>query len=151
MPTSLSIVRRYFPDVEKVVDGTKSITVHITPADSKRATKKNHSACALAVACRDQEDADGVIVAINTVYVIKGTRAFRYKNLESTSREIVSFDREAGFEPGDYRLRPPFEGEKLGRDPRGKKHGKDDGNNKRKAPQHITTNIRTSLNSGGAQ
>lgn len=147
MATALSIVQRFFPQVEKVVDGTKDITIHISKEGAKKATRKNHNHCALAEACKEQEAADGVIVSIRTVYVIKGKRAFRYHNLESTSREIVSFDREAGFEPGDYRLKPPSR--KLGESPSGKGHGPQNRPDGNRAPNHVTTNIRTSLGHGG--
>lgn len=144
MPTSLSIVRRYFPDVEKVVDGTRKITVHITPADSKRSTMRDHSACALAKAAMEQERADGAIVSINTAYIIAGSKATRYRLPESTAREIVSFDRAAGFEPGDYQLNPP---QRKSDSRKGDRHRKP-----RKAVfRHVTTNIRTSLNHGGGE
>jgi hypothetical protein len=58
--------------------------------------------------------ADGVIVAVTKAYVIIGNRATRYALPESVSREVVSFDREAGFAPGVYMMRPPKPTDKLG-------------------------------------
>lgn len=149
MPSALGIVKTYFPAVEKVVDGTKKITVTVTKEDNRKATKKNHSSCVLANCVKTQEEATGVIVGIRTVYVVKGNLAFRYHTLETTSREIVSFDREAGFEPGEYTLIPVTKTQRFGetngrKEPSGKRTGEVKSNRK-----HFTTNVRTSL-AGGA-
>jgi hypothetical protein len=103
---SLAIVRKYFPKVTEVEDGDTKLQVEVTSADSKSAAVRNHEACAMAVACKRKFKADGVIVSISTAYIIKGKKAIRYEVPEAVQREIVSFDREAGFAPGEYELRP---------------------------------------------
>jgi hypothetical protein len=112
--TALMIVQVYFPDVKKVVDADEAIEIEVTKADNKSAKVRNHNACALAVSCKRTLHLDGVIVSINTAYLIKGNKATRYKLPESVSREIVSFDREGGFDEGSYKLNPVHKGQRLG-------------------------------------
>ncbi len=105
MATALQIVKRFYPDVTTVVDSKRSIKVEVTKADAHKSAVKNHNDCALAVACRrSMGDVDGVIICVKTSYLIKGTKAIRFTNPESVSREVTSFDRDAGFEPGTYHL-----------------------------------------------
>jgi hypothetical protein len=104
---ALSIVRAYFPGVHTVVDGHRPITIVVTPEDNRDSVVLDHRNCALAVACKRQQKADGVIIGIKTAYLIKGKVATRYNLGESTSREIVSFDRNGGFFDGNYDLMPP--------------------------------------------
>ena len=115
MPRSaLMIVQQYFPDVKKVSDADEAIEIEVTKADNKSAKVRNHNACALAVSCKRSLHLDGVIVSINTAYLIKGTKATRYKLPESVSREIVSFDRDGGFDEGTYKLNPCGKSDHLG-------------------------------------
>jgi hypothetical protein len=106
MIRSLSIVKKYFPKVEKVEDGDAPIVVEVTNADSNTAAVRNHEACAMAVACKRKMKADGVIISIATAYIIKGKTAIRYGVPNAVQREIVSFDRDAGFAAGEYQLVP---------------------------------------------
>ncbi len=147
-PRAIKIVQRFFPNVDEVEDARTSLVVDITEADNRRARKRNHKECAMAVCAREKEKADGVIISIRTAYIIKGTKAVRYRLPESVSREIVSFDRTegaVGFEPGRYVLGSPKKGERLGEGYSGRKH--DGPKNKRGKPSfvHETENIRTSL------
>ena len=114
MKGSLNIVQKFFPEVTSVSDSKKTIQVEVIEADSKNAKVKNHQACAMAVACKRAMQADGVIVAMTKAYIIFGKKAIRYALPESVSREVVSFDREAGFAPGIYQMRPPKPTDKLG-------------------------------------
>jgi hypothetical protein len=77
MPTALSIVQRYYPQV-------KTIT------DAKR-----------------EKDYDGAVISVAISYLIRGDRAMRYRTPSSVAREIVSFDRHADFTPGRYALAVP--------------------------------------------
>ncbi len=114
MATALEIVRRFHPDVQSVKDATKSLVIEVTKKDCQSTAVKNHKECAMAQACKRQLKADGIIVCLSTTYVIKGTHATRYKNNESISREIVSFDRKAGFSPGIYKFAKIPQTSKLG-------------------------------------
>jgi hypothetical protein len=145
---SLKIVRKYFPAVKKVSDADGPITIEVMPKDSATAAKKNHSECALAVACKRAMKADGVIVSVGTAYVIKGGVATRYKMTEHASREIVSFDRGAGFAVGTYTLAQPRNEQRLGS--RSQSSRPDSGrstDNGKKIVKRVTTNIRTVLGS----
>lgn len=143
--SALTNVQKYFPEVGRVVDAKQPITVEVTSADTKKATVKNHKSCALAVACRRKEDADGIIVSLDTCYVIKGGVATRYRMKETTTREVVSFDREAGFAPGNYELIPQCPSRRLGAI-----HGSQvraAKPEKKKAAKHFTSGVRTVLGS----
>src|SRR6266550_2997179 len=111
---ALAVVQKYFPQVEEVEDGTKPIEVEVTAKDSKSAAVRNHQGCAMAVACKRLTKADGVIVSISTAYIIKGKTATRYRVPAAVQREIISFDREAGFAEGSYNIRPMEPTSKLG-------------------------------------
>src|SRR5437660_9472630 len=93
---ALRKVRKFFPQVESVRDATKPINIEVSARDSDHAKLKDHNHCALAVACEKKMHADGVIISVKTAYVVKGKRAIRYKLLETTAREVVSFDRKGG-------------------------------------------------------
>lgn len=104
MASALNIVQKVFPHVTSVVDATKDAAVEVTKRDTTSATVRNHKACAMAVACKRKLDLDGVIMSVSTAYLIKGNKATRYRVPQSVSREIVAFDRDAVFEPGEYNL-----------------------------------------------
>lgn len=143
---ALRIVQKYFPKVQSIEDGTKPLEIEVTSRDSNSAAVRNHESCAMAVACKRMTKADGVIVSMGVAYVIKGSDAIRYRVPPAVQREIVSFDRNAGFAEGQYYLIPPGDGHKLGesgtRSPAHK-----NGTGKRNLPKHITTGIRTVLGS----
>lgn len=145
MSSALQNVQKYFPGVESVVDAKEPITVEVTKQDNKSAKVKNHQACAMAVACKRTMKADGVIVSVSTAYVINGTTATRYRIPESVSREVISFDREAGFDPGLYSLAVCEPTSKLGAS-RGGNTGRTGTGNKKKT-KHQTGGIRTVLGS----
>lgn len=90
-----------FTKVSKIKDANEPIWVAVTKADSTAGRKKNNSECALARACVREKHADGAVINIGTSYIIKGDTATRYKTSAGVGREITSFDRDAGFEPGD--------------------------------------------------
>src|SRR5689334_13665864 len=102
--SALTIVRKFFPTVETVTDATSKCFIEVTKKDVESKAVKDHNACALAVACKRAMHLDGVIISRSTAYLIKGNKATRYKLHDSVSREIVSFDRGAGFDVGHYEL-----------------------------------------------
>ena len=141
---ALAAVRKYFPKVDKVNDADKGITVEVTAKDVKASARKDHEECAMAIAARRSEHADGVIISSSTAYVIKGNVATRYDVPESVAREVVSFDRGAAFEVGSYTLRKMRPGRRLDANRAG---GGPTGPHTSKRKVHITTNIRTVLGS----
>jgi hypothetical protein len=145
---ALSIVQKFFPYVTSVKDAKDPITIEVTKDDAKSKGRRDHKHCAFAVACQRTMKASGVIVAVKTAYLIFKDQAFRYKLPESISREIVSFDRDATFAPGIYKMRAPGQFEVLGTDRR-TGYKKEKGNGKKKLKlRHTTTGIRTTLGSG---
>lgn len=152
MPTALSVVRSFFPKVQKVVDASHPLRIEVTDKDASSKGNKKHDSCAMAVACKRKFHLDGVIISRSMAYLVKGNKARRFQLPQSVAREIVSFDRGAGFEPGEYRLNPVQESAKL----LGKRwggNGKPTKHRNRNAPKrfhHRTGGVRSSL-SGGAK
>jgi len=135
---ALHLVRKYFPQVEIVVDSGKSVIIEVTPGDASSRDLKNPAACAFARATKRTFVADGVIIGRTTSYVVINKKASRYMNPETVTREIVSFDRGAGFYPGIYVLSRVNPSRRLGVSHRGGnstgKHGK--------RLRHVTANVR---------
>ncbi len=140
--SSLARIRKSFPNVLHVVDATDDIDIRVTKVDTASKAVRNHKECALAHACKRAMQADGAIINVTSAYVIKGDTAVRYKLPETISREIVSFDREAGFEPGDYHLHTPPPSSKLGNDKRSGSRTYTKGNGQTIQPHHITEGVR---------
>jgi hypothetical protein len=143
---ALTNVRKYFPQVTKVHDADTSVILEVSKHDSDKARRKDHNNCAMAQAVKRQFKADGVIVALKTAYVVKNGTATRYTLPESVSREVVSFDRQAGFAPGEYELSKPSSCAKIGSQYhwKAKKHTKSTAT---KRFRHETTDIRSVLGS----
>lgn len=147
MPTALQLVQKFFPEVETISDAKKNIEIEVTNADDKAAAKRSHKTCAMAVACKRKFKLDGVVISVNRAYLVKGTKAERFELPPSVSREVVSFDRGGGFEPGEYQLTKPGPSNKLGTHKykkTGSGHGGGDGQRK---VTHHTGGIRTALGS----
>lgn len=142
---ALGVVRKFFPEVEKVKDSTGYLSLEVTKGDINSRAARKHKECPLATACKRMLKADGVVVSVRTVYVVEGKTATRYQIPESGSREIVSFDRDGGFAPGYYFLKPPDK--KLGESQGGHtgNHGR---SGKKIQRKHFTSGIRTVLGSG---
>ncbi len=101
----LTTVRKLFPQVKQVKDATKPVLVTVAKEDSVTGRKKDAANCALAKACVRTKIAEGAIIGLTTTYLIHGTTATRYKNAQTVSREIMSFDRHQDFAAGrNYRL-----------------------------------------------
>ena len=111
---ALSVVRKFAPNVTKVRDADEDLLINVTDRDDKTSKRKSHGECAMAVALKRQEKATSVIISARTAYVIKGKEAIRYKVPEAASKEVVSFDRGAGFAPGDYKLKAQPKSGRLG-------------------------------------
>lgn len=148
MSQALKIVRKHFPQVERVKDATKPIRLTVTKRDSETASKKDPGDCALARACKRQLKADGVMINIATSYVIKGNTAIRYQTSNAVGREITSFDRGAGFEEGNnYTLSAVTPSQRLGKpSPKGGRHTANPKKSKSADQRivHRTENIRVS-------
>lgn len=109
--SALGIVRKYYPQVTRILEAKKDLTILVTTKDSRSSTKKSPNACALATAC--EREYDGAIISLSVAYLIKGNKAMRYRVPGAIAREIVSFDRHQDFQPGQYKLNAPSESGKL--------------------------------------
>jgi hypothetical protein len=148
MATALQIVQHFHPEVTTVKDAKRNIHIEVLPRDTSLATVKNHKTCAMAVACKRRFHLDGVIISVGRAYLVKGKTATRFKLPESVSREIVSFDRKAGFAPGEYQLDAPSPSTRLGvRSEGGHTRHKGRGNGDKRF-QHATQDTRTKLGTG---
>lgn len=107
-------VREEFPQVTRVADAHKPLTIELKGSDLSRSKIKSPSECALAKACARQEQADAAVVQIRHAYIIKGNTALRYSVPESVRREITAFDRMGDFRPGVYQLGVIIPSKRLG-------------------------------------
>lgn len=144
--TAIKGVNSFFPKVTTLIDATENLRIHVTDGDVNSKGVKKHTACALAVACKREFQLDGVIISRSIAYLIKGKKAVRFSVPPSIAREIISFDRGAGFAPGTYELsRIP----KSGRFGYKKKSGPSGAHNPNKVTgfRHFTANARMVLGS----
>lgn len=152
---TLTKVKRFFPNVTLVRDAKDPIDIEVTKSDSNAKAVKDHTACAMAVACKRKLHLDGVIISRSTAYLIKDRMATRYAVPDAVTREIVSFDRGASFEPGDYYLLPPKESQLLGararRETGDRDHHEGSGNGKKRHAPHVTLGIRAALGGVGSK
>jgi hypothetical protein len=111
LPRSL---KKLFPQVETSVDADYPIEVLVNQDDCDGATQLDPTNCALARAAKRDLKADAVIIGLNTSYIIRGKNAVRFATPERVQREIVSFDRNHDFEPGNYKLVPKAPTSRLG-------------------------------------
>ncbi len=145
--TALRKVRKYFPQVNKVIDATESITVSVESGDSDSGRQKDPAKCALARACV-RNGADGAIINVGFSYVVKGEVATRYATSVGVGREITSYDRHKDFATGkDYVLSKVAPSCRLGANKRSGPSGKDNPFKKDKSiaiHKHKTSRIRVS-------
>jgi len=146
---ALNIVRKFFPNVDSVVDSLKDLDIEVTEKDVSASRRRKHSECAMAVACKRTEKVEGVIIATSTAYLIDGKKAIRYNVPKAVAREIVAFDRGAAFEPGDYSLLKIEPSRRFGVMTGGK--GKDSGKRGTYRHRHLTENVRAVLGSEKAR
>ena len=147
MATALQVVQKFFPNVKHVTDANRNAKIEVTKSDETNSKKKSHKTCAMAVACKRKFHLDGVIISVKRAYLIKGNRARRFNLPESVSREVTSFDRGGGFEPGEYELAKIPKNSALGKKV-SKANGKESAHTSNE-PKHIhkTGGIRISLGS----
>lgn len=150
MSSSLSIVRKRFPNVTQVVDSTRNVRIEVQPRDCNNAKVQNHEECAMARACKRKLKVSGVIISRNMAYMVKGNKAIKFQLPPSVQKEVVAFDRGAEFEAGEYQLSKVSQHRSVGR-----AHGKSKYKTPRKrtglrrSVYHHTGNIRASLKNAG--
>lgn len=110
---ALTTVRRYYPAVTKIVDATSPVDIQVIAEDCRKGNKKAPSACAMARAA--MRSFDGAIIARSRAYLIRGKKAMRYVVPQNAAYQIVSFDKNQYFAPGEYTLMPPPKSMRLNR------------------------------------
>lgn len=138
-----------------IMDATRKVTIHIKPLDVKRGKSGKEDECAAARACLHDLGATEARVHVARTYVqLPAKLARKYGNAPRTRgpvwvrfatpaalrTEIVTFDRAAKFEPGDYTLPPPSH-RTTGKRQGGKKIVKR-GSYKRPSPRHVLAGVR---------
>lgn len=132
-------VKRLFPNVTFAYDSNQAIEISVNNKDCSDAKRKDSANCALARAAKRELKADGAIIGLSSSYIIRGAKAIRFATPEAVQREIVSFDRNQNFEPGEYRLVPKSPTNRLGQI-RNRKVGGKNKNATRKI--HHSVNVR---------
>lgn len=149
MSKAITLVQKFYPNVSKVKDATKPLDVVVDKSDINNSKIKNHRECVFAHACKRIENIDGAIIAIKSAYIIKGDIAIRYTIPDFLAREIIAFDREGKFEPGDYSLNEPAPSYRLNKPKPPRKQRKDLRKGSRhtgKSNWHATKSIRNLKN-----
>ena len=145
-PKLITTLRRYFPSVDRVADGTEAIKITVLKRDLTKALKKKHQACVMARACERQiPKCDGALIQRSRAYIIKGDLAVRYIVPHSVGREITSFDRHKDFRLGEYHLAAMSKSQTLGKVRNRDKHrkrGADHDKIKKRLVLHRTDGIR---------
>lgn len=102
---ALRRLRKFWPNVNKIVEARQPLLISVEEEDSKQGRKKDPAGCALVRACQRLKIAEHALIGIGNSYLIKGNVATRYKTSGAVGREITSFDRHHDFATGrDYRL-----------------------------------------------
>ncbi len=126
----------------KVVDPRSPIVITVTPRDAKNGQNKNPSGCAAALACvRDVPGCTQARVHLGRTYLRLEDKWLRFKTPRPLRTEIVSFDRGAIFQPGEFRLEPLAPSDRA----KGKRQGGADKPKKKfakKRTYHTITGVR---------
>lgn len=97
-----------------IVDSTEDLVVHVTRDCVRRAKPMDPTQCAVAKALTKEKGVVSARVQLTRTWIEYPTKIVRYITPESAAREIVSFDRRAGFDTGDYRLKAPSQHDRIG-------------------------------------
>lgn len=122
-----------------VKDAANPLMIHIKQCDITGSKKADASNCAAARALKREVGSEAKVFMTRT-YVKVGKVWARFVTPESITREIVSFDRGAQFEPGEYVLKPPSKTERL--DHRSKPTGPKKKQSTSTKPRHVTASVR---------
>lgn len=133
----------------KKVDARKPMLLEVLPKDAKLGKEKDPRSCAFAEACmRSTDGVTGVFFFRTTAWVQYADKLVRYLLPASMQKEIVSFDRGAGIEPGIYQMSPPPKHGRLDavlkRSRKRKGRHKPTGKHPSTMHRHFTTNVRGS-------
>jgi len=89
-----------------VVDAPRKLTIRVTESDVQKGNTKDPGKCAAAQALLREKDCTEARVHLGRTYLKLGKKWVRYHTPVSLRGEIISFDRGAIFQPGEYTLTP---------------------------------------------
>lgn len=135
-------LRQMFPDLKTVIDAKRPVEVRVQAKDCAGATPLDLGHCAMARAAMRQYKVDHAVIGLGSSYLIKGTKAIRFKTPASVQREIVSFDRHKDFAPGAYSLAVVSPSLRFGAQARSGKHKAARAAHKARRRIHKTANVR---------
>src|SRR5437016_5510806 len=110
----LKALRKYWPEVERVVDAKNRLLIHVNDDDIKSARPQDAANCVVARACQREQAVDAVLVFPTRAYILQGTLATRFVVPESMTREIAVLDRGGKPMPGKFHFAPPTKLWKMG-------------------------------------
>lgn len=129
-----------------VVDSPKKLKIVITEKDVAKGNTKDPGSCAAAQACLRQPNCTQARVHLGRTYLKIGEKWVRFHTPPSLRGEIISFDRGAMFQPGEYTLAPMqpshrAKGKRIGGPTVGKAKKK---SSKARAKPHVVHGVRAS-------
>jgi len=136
----LKALKQYWPEVERVVDATKKLIIHVNGDDVSGAKPKDAANCVMARACQREQQVDAVLVFPTRAYILQRTLATRFVVPESMTREIAVLDRGGRPLPGQFHFAAPAPRARMGEDitpPRAP--GAKDGSRPHPKPIHLRT------------
>jgi hypothetical protein len=89
----------------KVVNSKKSMKISITPADVKKAKRKDPECCVIAQNCLARDGVKDAKIHLSRAYLrLNGKEWVRFMVPRNLRQEIIAFDRGGRFAPGEYVL-----------------------------------------------
>jgi hypothetical protein len=114
--TALKMVRRHWPEVDKIEEATKPLRVTVTKDDCKNAVP-SFTDCPVAKALQRERHQEAIVEATRTYVRVSASKVVRYINPVRTRQQIAIFDvyRDGDkFGQGDFMLSPVRDSYKLG-------------------------------------
>lgn len=124
-----------------VVDAPKKLKIIITDKDVAKGNTKDPGSCAAAQACMRQTNCTEARVHLGRTYLKMAGKWVRYHTPESLRGEIISFDRGAMFQPGEYTLSPMQPAKRTGKS-QGTATNKNKKATKPRAKPHVVHGVR---------
>lgn len=112
----LKVVRQHYPDITQVADAEADFVLTIKPEHVEAGRKRSTRGCPAALACLDaNKDIRGAFIRkAYSVMVGKDHVARRYRNSPSLGVAIMIEDHNGKMPAGQYVLKAPTPGQRLG-------------------------------------
>jgi len=132
-----------------VVDAPKKLTIKVTAGDVQKGKTKDPGSCAAAQALLREKDCTEARVHLGRTYLKMGKKWLRFQTPESLRSEVISFDRGAAFQPGEYTFTPMSPACRFGSRTGSAKPGARDKGSKNRTPKkprakpHVVYGVRS--------